>query len=40
VLIDEVLPKGMFVFNQVATQRMAADGRLDGFTGMAVYMRL
>jgi len=36
VLIDEVLP---IVFNQIITQRVGADGRPDGFTGIAAYMR-
>jgi hypothetical protein len=34
--MDEVLPKRMFVCDEVATQRVAADT----FTGMVVYMPL
>jgi hypothetical protein len=31
--IDEVLPKRMFVHDQIVTQRVAAEGRLYTFTG-------
>jgi hypothetical protein len=36
VVIDEVLPKRMSVFDQVVTQRMAAEDRPDAFMGMVV----
>jgi hypothetical protein len=38
VVIDEVLPKRMFVLDQVVTQRVAADGRPNSFAGIFVYM--
>jgi hypothetical protein len=38
MLIDEVLPKGMVVYDYVIAQRMLAEGRPDNFMDMAVYV--
>lgn len=39
VLIDEVLPKCMFICDQVVTRWVAAEGRPDAFTAVVVYVR-
>jgi hypothetical protein len=37
VVIDEMLLKRMSVFDQVVTQRMAAEDRPDAFTAETLY---